>query len=112
GFIVNLRVAPANMDMLYLAWVVFTALRWGFAPAAVASVVSSAAFDFLFVPPYLSVAMTDAWYFVTLGTMLSISILVSLLASAAREQMLMARERAAEATALYSLTQSLGAART
>ena len=47
GFAVNLRVAPSNMDMLYLAGVVFSALKWGFVPAALSSVISTAVFDYL-----------------------------------------------------------------
>jgi len=111
GLLINLRSAPTNAGMLYLAWVVFGALKWGFGPALFSAILSTFVFDYVFVGPYLSFAITDFWYLITLITMMGVGILISALASAAREQALTAKRRAADSTALYSLTQSLSAAR-
>ena len=97
--------------MLYLAGVVFGALKWGFGPALLSAILSTFVFDYVFIGPYLSFAITDFWYLITLIAMMGIGILISVLASAAREQALTAKRRAADTTALYSLTQSLSAAR-
>ena len=37
-------------------------MRYGRGPSLLASVLSVAAFDFFFVPPYLTFAVTDAQY--------------------------------------------------
>lgn len=110
GLLLNLRAAPANVAMLYLAAVVFTALRWGLRPAVFVSVISTLLFDQFFIDPYMSFTVTDAWYVITLVAMTGTGILISLLAGSARRQMLAAREREAQTAALYSLTRSLGAA--
>jgi len=111
GLLIGLRPARTNLAMLYLLGVVFSALRWGFGAALFSAIVSGVVFDYLFVPPYRSFAITDTWYLITLVAMISTGLLISGLASAARRQTLAAKERAAHAAALYSLTQSLGAAR-
>ena len=111
GLLVNLRSAATNVCMLYLAGVVFSALKWGFGPALLSAVFSTLVFDYIFIRPYLSFAITDVWYLITLLAMMSIGILISVLASAAREQALAAKERAADAAALSALTQSLSTAR-
>jgi two-component system, OmpR family, sensor histidine kinase KdpD len=111
GLLVNLRSAPTNVGMLYLAGVVFGALRWGFGPALLSAILSTFVFDYVFIRPYLSFAITDFWYLITLLAMMGVGILISVLASAAREQALTAKRRAADSAALYSLTQSLSAAR-
>ena len=111
GVLIDLRVAPTNAAMFYLAGVVFSALRWGFGPALLSAIISTVAFDYVFIPPYLSFAITDIWYLITFVAMTGIGVLISLLASAAREQTLAARNQAAHTAALYSVTQSLSAAR-
>ena len=51
--------APANLIMVYLLGVVLAASRLGRGPSILASVLSVAAFDFFFVPPYLTFAVSD-----------------------------------------------------
>jgi two-component system sensor histidine kinase KdpD len=111
GILLNLRVAPTNLAMLYLLGVVFTSFKWGLGPALMSSVISTAVFDYLFIPPYLSVAVTDTWYLITAITLMGIALLISFLINAVRQQATAANRREAHATALYSLTQSLGGAR-
>ena len=41
GLLVNLRSAPTNVGMLYLAGVVFGALKWGFGPALLSAILST-----------------------------------------------------------------------
>src|SRR5216110_1715677 len=44
------RLEPANLVMIYLLGVICSAVWWGRGPAAWASVLSVAVFDFFFVP--------------------------------------------------------------
>ncbi len=53
---------PANLIMMYLMAVIVIAIRLGRGPSVLASVLSVATFDFFFVPPYLSFAVSDIQY--------------------------------------------------
>ena len=66
--------AAANLIMMYLIAVIVIAIRFGRGPSAMASIVSVAAFDFFFVPPYLSFAVSDIQYLLTFGVMLVVAL--------------------------------------
>jgi len=55
----HLHFDHVNVLMMYLLGVLWVASRHSRAAAAVASLLAVAAFDFFFVPPYLSFAVTD-----------------------------------------------------
>src|SRR5689334_14505158 len=62
GALVDLRAAPSNLAMLYLLGAVFLSYRCGIVPALTYSIISTITFDFFFIPPYRSFAVTDFWY--------------------------------------------------
>ena len=84
-----------------------TASRLGRGPAILASVLSVAAFDFFFVPPYLSFAVSDTEYFVTFVVMLGLAALISTLTARIRGQAEAARQRERRTAALYAMTRDL-----
>ncbi|HEV7477101.1 MAG TPA: DUF4118 domain-containing protein [Burkholderiales bacterium] len=94
GLALRPHVDPVNVAMLYLLPVVIVALRYSRGAAAAAAVLGVLAFDFLFVPPYLSFAVNDVQYLVTFITMLAVGLVISGLAENARRA---ARARAAAA---------------
>jgi two-component system, OmpR family, sensor histidine kinase KdpD len=100
-------VGGPNLVILYMLAVVFSALRWGRWPALVSAVLSALLFDYFFVPPYRSVAVTDIWYSITLFSLLAVGFLVSILTASAREEARLARKREAHTAALYAFTESL-----
>src|SRR5439155_831850 len=59
------RFELSNIIMVYLLGVVVVSMRFGRVASALASVLSVAAFDFFFVPPYFTFAVTDSQYLVT-----------------------------------------------
>ena len=61
---------PANQVMLYLLVVLWSAVRYGRAPAALAAVLAVGLFDFFLVPPYLTFAVSDVQYLITFAVML------------------------------------------
>ncbi|WP_454730692.1 MULTISPECIES: DUF4118 domain-containing protein [Cupriavidus] len=99
-----------NIAMLFLAAVVAVALRHGRGPAALASVVSVAAFDFFFVPPRLSFSVSDVQYLVTFVVMLTVGLVIGQLTAGLREQARVSVERETEARTLYELARELSAA--
>ena len=64
------RFALANMIMVYLLGVIAVAVQFGRGPSILASVLGVLAFDFFFVPPQLTFAVTDTQYLVTFAVML------------------------------------------
>ena len=101
-----------NVAMVYLLAVVLIAFRYGRGPSVVASVLGVAAFDFYFVPPRLSFAVTDAQYLVTFAIMLAVALVISGLASSVRLQARVAGHRERRTSLLYAMARELASART
>ena len=60
----------ANIAMLFLLVVVLVAVRFGRGPSVMATCVSVACFDFFFVPPRFTFAVSDFQYLITFVVML------------------------------------------
>lgn len=60
-----------NIAMLFLLVVLIVAMRLGRGPAVVSAFLAVAAFDFFFVPPRFSFAVSDAQYLMTFAVMLT-----------------------------------------
>ena len=71
------RFELSNIVMVYLLGVVVVAVRYGRGPSVLASVLGVAAFDFFFVPPYFTFAVSDTQYVVTFGVMLVVGLVIS-----------------------------------
>ena len=99
--------AAANLIMMYLVAVITVAIRCGRGPSVLASVLSVATFDFFFVPPYLTFAVSDAQYLLTFGVMLVVALIISNLAVRIREQAELARYRERRTGVLYAMSRDL-----
>ncbi len=111
GALLDLRVAPTNLAMLYLLGVVAVSYRLGFGPALTFSALSTLTFDFFFIPPYESFAITDFWYLLTAITFMGIALFISVLTTTVRQYAVVAGRREAQTATLYQLMQSLACAR-
>jgi two-component system, OmpR family, sensor histidine kinase KdpD len=96
--------ALANLIMVYLLGVIVVAMRCGRGPSLLAAALGVLAFDFFFVPPYLTFAVSHVEYFVTLSVMLAVGLLISTLTARLRTQADGARQREQRATALYAMS--------
>src|SRR5437016_1459300 len=74
GFAMAPRFDLVNIAMVYLLAVVTIALRYSRGAAVLTSVLSIAAFDFLFVPPRLTFTVDDAQYLFTFAIMLAVAL--------------------------------------
>ncbi|HKC94821.1 MAG TPA: sensor histidine kinase KdpD [Nitrospira sp.] len=99
--------AAANLIMMYLIAVIVIAIRLGRGPSVLASILSVAAFDFFFVPPYFSFAVSDIQYLLTFAVMLIVALVTSNLAVRIREQAELARYRERRTAVLYSMSRDL-----
>ncbi len=69
--------AVSNLIMVYLLGVIIVATRYGRGGILVATLLSVAAFDFFFVPPYFTFAVSDTQYVVTFAVMLVVALVIS-----------------------------------
>ncbi|MBI3527924.1 MAG: two-component system sensor histidine kinase KdbD [Betaproteobacteria bacterium] len=97
----------ANIVMLFLLAVVLVAVRFGRGPAVLAAFLSVGAFDFFFVPPRFSMAVSDAQYLIVFGVMLAVALIIGHLTSGLRYQARVAGHRETRARALYELSREL-----
>ncbi len=116
-FAVTIAVAPlslrfdrANLVVVYLLAVVLVAVRYGRGPAALAAFVSVACFDFFFVPPRFSFAVSDVQYVLTFVVMLAVGLIVGQLTAGLRFQARVAMHREERAGALYEIARDLSGA--
>ena len=97
----------ANLIMTYLLAIVVIAARYGRGPSVVAAVVSVAAFDFFFVPPYFTFVVADTQYLLTFLVMLVVGIVISGLTARIRRQAESARQREQRTASLYAMSREL-----
>jgi two-component system sensor histidine kinase KdpD len=100
----------ANIVMLFLLTVVLVSIRMGRGPSVVATVVGVAAFDFFFVPPRFSFAVSDLQYLVTFAVLLAVGLITGHLTSGLRYQARVALHRESRSRALYEFARELSGA--
>lgn len=99
----------ANIVMVFLLAVVLVAFRYGRGPAIVSAFLSVLLFDFFFVPPLLSFAISDAQYLLTFAIMLGVALLIGYLTSNLRYQVRIASLREEVLRSLYEMARNLSA---
>ena len=100
----------ANIVMLFLLGTVLVALKFGRGPAALAAFLNVAAFDYFFVPPRMSFAVSDVQYLLTFAVMLVVGLLTGQLTAGLRFQARISSSRERRAQSLFELTRELSAA--
>lgn len=99
-----------NIVMLFLLGVVLVAFRWGRGPAVLMAVLSVALFDFFFVPPRLTFAVSDAQYLLTFAVMLIVGLTIGHLTALLRYQARIAGHREERIRNLYQMAKALASA--
>lgn len=111
GFLVRGFLAPTNLAMFYLLSVVVAAILFGRPASVLASVLGVAAFDFFFVPPFLTFSVSDTEYLLTFAVLLIVGLLIATLAGRVRNQAESASVREAHTRSLFGLSRDLTGAR-
>ncbi|WP_394780728.1 two-component system sensor histidine kinase KdpD [Undibacterium sp.] len=96
-----------NIAMLFLLTVVLVAVKFGRGPSVLATVVGVSAFDFFFVPPRFSFAITDLQYGLTFAVMLVVGLITGHLTAGLRYQARVASHRESRSRALYEFARDL-----
>ncbi len=102
----------ANIVMLFLLGVVGMAYRFGRGPSILTAVLGVLSFDFFFVPPRFTFAVSDVQYLLTFMVMLIVDFITGHLTSSLRYEARMARYREGRARNLYELAKALSSALT
>ena len=100
----------ANIVMLFLLGTVFVALKLGRGPAALAAFLNVLVFDYFFVPPRFSFAVSDVQYLLTFAVMLAVGLLTGQLTAGMRFEARLSNSRERRAQSLFELTRDLSAA--
>ena len=100
----------SNIVMLFLLAVVGVALVFGRGPAVLAAFLGVALFDFFFVPPRFTFAVSDVQYLVTFGVMLVVALVVGQLTAGLKQQAEAATQREHRVRSLYDMSRDLSAA--
>lgn len=106
----QLKIANANILMLYLLDVLWIATRRSRSAALLTSVLAVIAFDICFVPPYYTLAVSDRQYLIVFGVMLLAAFVISALTHRVRSQAEAARFRERRTAVMLSLSRDLAAA--
>ncbi len=100
----------SNIVAIFILAVVLVGVRLGRGPAALAAVLSVCAFDFFFVPPRLSFAVSDVQYLLTFFIMLAVGLITGQLTAGLRFQARVASHREERAGSLYEFARDLSGA--
>lgn len=111
GLLVFRKLDLTNIAMLYLAGVMISAVWLGRGPAVLAAILGVAAFDFFFVAPQLTFAVSDVQYLLTFAVMLAVGLLIANLTTRLKGMADIARDRERRTSLLYAMSRELAAAR-
>jgi two-component system sensor histidine kinase KdpD len=98
---------PANIVMVFLLTVVLVAMKLGRGPAVLAAFLSVAMFDYFFVPPRFTLAVSDAQYLVTFFVMLAVGLIIGHLTADLRFQARVGNRREERLRSLYEMARDL-----
>ena len=99
-----------NIVMVFLLAVVLVSVRYGRGPAVLASFLSVAIFDFFYVPPRFSFAVSDVQYLMTFAVMLVVGLITGQLTAGSKYQAKVATRREQRVRSLYEMSRDLSAA--
>jgi two-component system sensor histidine kinase KdpD len=101
------HVNETTVALTLLILILLVSANWGLRHAIYLSFAASAAFNFFFLPPVLTLTIRDGRNWVALATFLMTGIVASQLAERARQQAKIARRRQREAERLYEFSQQM-----
>src|SRR6202140_4060046 len=104
------RFDRSNIVAIFILTVVLVAVRFGRGAAAMAAGLSVCSFDFFFVPPRFSFAVSDVQYLLTFGIMLAVGLITGQLTAGLRFQARVAAHREERAGSLYEIARDLSGA--
>jgi two-component system sensor histidine kinase KdpD len=109
GLALTSHVPLPNVSMVFLLAVLFSAARFGIWPALFSSGLSFLAYNFFFIEPLHTFAVTQPHELLALFVLLAAAVLTSTIAGRAGEQARLAAERESASQRLYKFARRLSA---
>jgi two-component system sensor histidine kinase KdpD len=103
-------ISPTNLIMVFLLAVIITSAFLGRGPAVLVSLLGVLVFDFFFVPPFFTFAVSDTEYILTFAGLFGVGLVISELTARVRDQAEVAQRREMETATLYALSRDLSVA--
>jgi two-component system sensor histidine kinase KdpD len=109
-----LRGTLSQINLLFLLFLplILSALYLGRGPSIFAALTAILIFDYLFVPPYFTLTISDLEYFLWFVVYVVVVLVISNLALKLRSKVEMLRESESRSTTLYALSRDLVTAHT
>ncbi len=101
------HLGVVNIAMIYLLFVLLTALWAGRGPAVLSAVATFVLFDFFFLPPYHTFTITASDHVLALFVFLAVALVTSRLVASVRDRVMVAEQERARAQLLYQLNEGL-----
>jgi two-component system sensor histidine kinase KdpD len=99
-----------DVVMVFLLGIVIASMRLGYGPSLLATILSVLAFEYFFIPPLFSFAVTDLRHIVTFTVMFLVAIVISHQTKRIREQAEAASVRERNTASLYAASREMGQA--
>jgi two-component system sensor histidine kinase KdpD len=99
-----------DVVMVYLLGVVIVSMRFGYVPSLLTTILSVIAFDYFFIPPYFSFAVSDLRHTLTFAVMFLVGFIINQLTTRIRDQADSARAAERRTASLYGMSRELGLA--
>jgi two-component system sensor histidine kinase KdpD len=99
-----------DVVMVFLLGVVIVSMQFGYGPSLLAAILSVLAFEFFFIPPLFSFAVSDLRHVVTFAVMFLVAFVVSRLTKRIRDQAAAASARERVTARLYAASREIGLA--
>jgi two-component system sensor histidine kinase KdpD len=96
--------------MIFLLAVMIAATYLGRGPSILVSLLGVLAFDYFFVPPFLTFVVADTEYIITFIVLFGVGLVISQLTARVRDQAEVAQRREADTATLYALSRDLSIA--
>jgi two-component system sensor histidine kinase KdpD len=110
GLVLQHYLGVSVISLVFLTAVLASAITYGLWPALAASLASTLAYNFFFLPPLYTFTITDPQNVITLFFFAVVALIASNLTSRVRSQALAARQRAKTTEDLYLFSRKLGSA--
>jgi two-component system sensor histidine kinase KdpD len=107
AFILRHNLSQINLLFVLLLPVILNALFIGRGPSIVSALTSILIFDYFFVPPFYSFAVSDTGYFISYIVSLSIAVIISNLAYKLHTKVDLLKQSEARNIAFYTLSRDL-----
>lgn len=101
------HVSDTTVAMTFMVVILLVAANWGLRHSIYLSILSSAAFNFFFLPPILTFTIGDSRNWVALLAFLITGVIASQLANRARREASISRRRQSEAERISDLSQQM-----